>query len=170
MARFAAAYGKRTGRTVHLLWMVNSDRERCVRASTDAGFDPSRVHTLHAAPKDVPGYLSAADVGMALIRPSFSKRCSSPTKYAEYLAVGLPLVIHADVGDGARVVSAQGAVDVPVSCTDDELARASDVLALLQKEPREHFRAVATSLFDLESVAMPTYRGIYTRLLGAPLA
>jgi len=55
MARFAAAYRARENAPdVHLLWMVNSDRERCEKASAAAGFDPSRVHTLHAPSAKVP--------------------------------------------------------------------------------------------------------------------
>ena len=44
-------------------------------------------------------YLRAADIGLSFIKPSYSKLASSPTKIAEYLASGLPIICNAGIGD-----------------------------------------------------------------------
>jgi glycosyltransferase involved in cell wall biosynthesis len=46
----------------------------------------------------MPSYLSAADVGMATVLPTFAKVGSSFTKVAEYLAADLPVIATA-IGD-----------------------------------------------------------------------
>jgi glycosyltransferase involved in cell wall biosynthesis len=164
MARFVAAFKRRTGRAVFVLWMVNNDEARAREASRAAGLASNEFAVLHAGPGDVPGYLSAADVALALIQPSFSKRCASPTKYAECLAVGLPLVICRDVGDGARLAEHRGAV--ALEAVDQEALDAASLELLdLMREPREHFRKVAGDLFDVDDVALPAYRRLYAQMM-----
>jgi glycosyltransferase involved in cell wall biosynthesis len=50
-------------------------------------------------PDEVPAYLAAADLGLALRTPSFSQRAVSPIKVGEYLLCGLPVLSDAGVGD-----------------------------------------------------------------------
>ena len=165
MARFVRAFRQSTGRAVFLLWMVNNEQERVRAASRAAGLDAREFTALSAAPHDVPAYLSAADVALAMIRPSFSKRASSPTKYAECLAMGLPLLICKDVGDGNELEALGGAVTVISDCGDDALADASSRLAALMTRGRPHFRRVATELFDVDCVGVPAYHALYEKLM-----
>jgi glycosyltransferase involved in cell wall biosynthesis len=165
MARFVRAFKRSTGRAVFLLWMVNNEQERVQAASRAAGLEASEFTALHAAPRDVPAYLSAADVALAMIRPTFSKRASSPTKYAECLAMGLPLVICKDVGDGNELEPLGGAVTVVSDCHDNDLADASARLAALMTRGRPHFRRVAAELFDVDRVGVPAYRSLYEKLM-----
>lgn len=164
MARFAAAFREVTGRTTHLLWLVNNDADRARAASTAAGLAPRRVHVARAdASDDVPAYLSAADAAMALITPSFSKQSSSPTKYAECLAMGLPIVIHDAVGDGADLVRRGAAVGIPCPPTEEDLRRGARALCDAMTRGRDAFRSMAEELFDIDRVAIPRYTGLYQR-------
>jgi len=53
---------------------------------------------------NMPYYIKLADVGMFFIKPCPSKSYSCPTKFAEYLACGLPLVINAGIGETDKIV------------------------------------------------------------------
>jgi glycosyltransferase involved in cell wall biosynthesis len=165
MARFVRAYQKETGKKVFLLWLVNNDEAIARRATAAAGLAEGEHAIRSATPDQVPAWLSAADVGLALIKPCFSKRSSSPTKYAEYLSVGLPIVISRDVGDGAEVERAEGAVALADKVDDAELTRAARALAGLVPRGRDHFRRVAEHLFDVEKVALPVYLSLYEKLV-----
>jgi glycosyltransferase involved in cell wall biosynthesis len=164
MARFVRIVRDASQRHVCLLWIVNNDSARALTASQRAGLLPTEVRTLSARPDEVPGYLSAADAALALIKPSFSKRSSSPTKYAECLAMGLPLVIATAVGDGADIVDRGGGTGVD-SMSDDALRNAGVTLLQLMREPREHFRRIAAELYDIDKVAVPRYQQLYQRLV-----
>jgi glycosyltransferase involved in cell wall biosynthesis len=164
MARFVKVFGRVTGRPVHLLWLVNNAPEIARRAIRDAGLTEGEATVLGAAAVEVPRYLSAADAAVALIRPCFSKRSSSPTKYAEALAVGLPLLISRDVGDGAGLEEREGAVGLGDPAAPGAMEDAARRLARLMEKPRAHFRGLAREMFDVDTVAMPAYRRLYEQL------
>jgi glycosyltransferase involved in cell wall biosynthesis len=165
MARYVSAYRNATSKKVFLLWTVNNDDEVARLASHRAGLS-STEHKIVSCPSDgVPDALSAADVGLALIKPCFSKRSSSPTKYAEYLAVGLPIVISREVGDGIEIERRGGAVALGNAPDDAELTAAVGELDALRTQARSHFRGIAEQLFDVDRVALPVYRRLYGKLV-----
>ena len=111
------------------------------------------------------GHVRGGDAAVALIRPCFSKRSSSPTKYAEALAVGLPLLISRDVGDGADIEERGGAVGLAYPISPGAREDAARRLVRLMEKPRAHFRALAREMFDVDTVAVPAYRRLYERLV-----
>lgn len=48
---------------------------------------------------DMPGLIALADYSIMFIRPTFSKKASSPIKFAESLALGVPVICNAGIGD-----------------------------------------------------------------------
>ena len=122
-------------------------------------------------PADVPFFLAGCDVALSFITPCYSKISSSPTKMAEYLASGLPVVCTAGIGDVDQVVT-----DDQVGVLVHEMNEASYLEALrqvdkLQREGglAERCRATAQRRFDLESVGGVRYRRLYRRIFeGAP--
>ncbi|MCI5149705.1 MAG: glycosyltransferase [Candidatus Electrothrix sp. MAN1_4] len=61
------------------------------------------VHSVSA--HDVPDYLGAADVGLALRSPSFSMQAVGPIKLGEYLLCGLPVIATRGIGDTSIFVT-----------------------------------------------------------------
>jgi glycosyltransferase involved in cell wall biosynthesis len=150
------------------------------------GFAKPDFSVRAVAPTDVAAWAAAADVGLAFIEPTYAKQASSPTKIAEYLACGLPVVVTAGIGDldaqltGAGAGTGTGggdedgdAVGVLVHRPDEAGHRqAVDELRQLLRDPglAGRCRAAAAALFDLETVGGPRYVGIYQRLLGTASA
>lgn len=56
--------------------------------------------------EDVPDWLSVADVSVIFIKACFSKLTSCPTKLAESLACGIPVVINRGIGDTEELIKA----------------------------------------------------------------
>jgi glycosyltransferase involved in cell wall biosynthesis len=164
MARFVRVFKRVTARPVCLLWMVNNEERRVQELSRAAGLADDEYRVRRATADQVPGYLSASDAALALIRPCFSKRSSSPTKYAECLAMGLPILICRGVGDGAVLADRGAAVATDEQFDEPAMEAASIELARLLSKPRDHFRGIATEVFDIERVALPAYRAMYERL------
>lgn len=166
MAQLVRTFAATTGRKAFLLWIANNDQALARAASERAGLAPTDYRITSAPAEKMTEWLCAGDVGLALIKPCFSKKSSSPTKYAEYLAVGMPIVISRDVGDGALIEQDGGAVALGERIDAHALEEAAAALANMVGAPRNRFRDVAKKHFDVDRVALPTYRELYRTLMG----
>jgi glycosyltransferase involved in cell wall biosynthesis len=117
-------------------------------------------------PGEVPRYLRAADIAISFIKPCYSKQSSSPTKIAEYLASGLPVICNTGVGDLDRLIA-----DKLVGVLLREFNPDSYLLALEEIERMRGDETLAARLysvarqeFDLSSVGGTRYRRLYERL------
>lgn len=121
---------------------------------------------LELRPAEVPGHLAAADAGICFLGDLPSKRASSPTKYGEYLASGLPVVTNSWTGDAAEL-DGQPPWILLHRFDDAEYGRAAARLATLLASPdetRAAARGLAAQAFGLE-VAIDRYDRLYRRLL-----
>lgn len=131
------------------------------------GVDRTRYTVKSATQDEVIDWLSAADVGLALITRLPSKRASSPVKAGEYLAVGLPVVITNDIGDYSDLIARERVGVVLEQDTTERYRAAATELQTLWREGlalRDRCRAVAEANVSLEQVGVPRYREIYNRL------
>ncbi len=80
----------------------------------DTGIDrlaaafPGRVLRKFLIAEEVPRALQAGDVALLVREDTLTNRVASPTKFAEYLAAGLPVLISAHIGDLSALVEAHG--------------------------------------------------------------
>lgn len=120
------------------------------------------------APSEIPRYLKAADVAVSFIKPCYSKLSSSPTKLAEYLAAGLPVICNAGIGDVDEVVEGERVGIILHEMGRDSYASALAEADALRREPNasERSRECAARYFDLEKVGGERYMRLYRRVLG----
>ena len=164
---FQAARARWPG--LFLLALVNRSPATVVDALAARGIAAHDFAVTWARHSDMPAYLSAADAGLAFIRPSLSKRSSSPTKYAEYLACGLPIVANAGVGDVDDLLERTGAGVIVREHSPAAYETAADgIRALAVPGHRDRWRAVAESEFSVASRACPAYRQLYAGILRPP--
>jgi len=133
------------------------------------GIGPDLYFVRKSTYEKVREWLSAADVGLALIKQVPSKRGSSPVKLAEYLSCGLPVVITDRIGDCSRIINDNrvGAV-LPNAHTSQAFeAAGAELRSLLadRQALRLRCQATAEAEFDLKVAGTPRYRSIYDRLL-----
>lgn len=82
----------------HLLLLSNNPEEMRVHIR-DAAL-PASTYTLTSCTRaEMPRWLSLADATLFFITPSFSKQSSMPTKMGESLAMGIPVIANAGIGD-----------------------------------------------------------------------
>jgi len=149
--------------TLYILILTQRQTEAAVSRLTASGFDANDFHVASVPPAEIPKYLAAADAGVSFVKPSFSKQASSPTKNAEYLAAGLPIIANSGVGDVDEQLVADG-VGVLVDQFDkDSYLNAFKQLRALG-DVREKCRLSAKKRFDLETVGGVRYRRLYERL------
>jgi glycosyltransferase involved in cell wall biosynthesis len=127
-----------------------------------AGY-PASVRAV--APEEVPAELFAGDIGLCLIKSSFSKLASAPTRFAEYLAAGMPIVVTPRVGDLESIVEDHGVGVVLRGEDERSLADAATRVRGLAADPetRDRCRRVAREHFDVDS-GSDRYAEIYRRM------
>lgn len=162
---FASVVRKRND--AHLLWLTTGSRERVQQLMSTRGISGDHFSIRRVAPKDMPSYLAAGDVGLSFIKRCFSKLASSPTKNGEYLACGLPIVINSGIGDSDSLIHESQAGILIDDLTEQGFDDAWTKMQELANDPdiKTKVRAVAEKVFDLESVGAERYAGLYETLL-----
>jgi glycosyltransferase involved in cell wall biosynthesis len=130
------------------------------------GLTANDYRVMRAEPADVPMFLGAADVALSIIRPSYARIASSPTKFAEYLAAGLPVISTAGIGDLDGHIE-EGRAGVLLRSLDrDTYLEALRAVETLRRDPTlaERCRLEARSRYDLETVGGARYRRLYETL------
>ncbi|MEL6922984.1 MAG: glycosyltransferase [Bacteroidota bacterium] len=89
--------------TVRFMFVTREDPQLIYEKAKQLGIDPQSLIIRSASRKEVPLYLSTMDCGLFFIKPVFSKTASSPTKQAEMMAMGLPIICN-DIGDTGAIV------------------------------------------------------------------
>src|SRR5687767_8818517 len=138
----------------HLVWLTNGSHERVKELMKARNVPADQFSVLSVQARAVPSYLSAADAGLSFIKRCFSKLASSPTKNAEYLACGLPLIINAGIGDSDALITEWKAGALLEDFNYAEYTRAGSVIEKTAVQPgaRQSARAVAEHVFDLQTV------------------
>jgi glycosyltransferase involved in cell wall biosynthesis len=118
------------------------------------------------SPAEVPCFLHAADLAVSFIRPCYSKLSSSPTKIAEYLACGLPVVSSAGIGDVDDVIERDRVGVLVREYHPEAYRKALADVDELRSDARlaERCTASARARFDLERVGGMRYRRLYERV------
>lgn len=123
----------------------------------------TRIHVHEAKRDQVPAYIGCSDLMLSFIKPAYSKMASSPTKIAEALAVGVPVVSNAGIGDIDEMTARLQAGAVIDLDKPDSLSTIVSSLDSLKKMGGPKLRARAKSELDLHVAAL-SYKKVYEQL------
>lgn len=157
--------------------VLRTDAHLLVLTGSPEGLDAALVAhpdllaamTVLTVPADqVPDYLAAADVGLALRQPRFSMQAVAPIKLAEYLLSGLPVVATARVGDTAEFTAefAYLVERLDAEAIDAAAAWFVDTVLVHRDEVRETARAFGAQRFSLNA-SVAQYAAALRRLVAA---
>jgi glycosyltransferase involved in cell wall biosynthesis len=148
------------------LMIVNRDGHSYIRERLKARCVPMDRITLHAAEyQEVPEYLRQMDAAAFFIKPTFSKKGSSPTRLGEFLGCGVPCLVNGGVGDMEEIVESERVgVVVQGFSPQDRADGIRKLLALCaEKKIRTRCTEAARSYFSLE-IGLAAYRKIHRGL------
>lgn len=86
------------------LFVTGENPETILQEARQKGIDEEKLRITRCLHQDVPLHVSLFTQSIFFIRPSFSKKASSPTKQGELMAMGIPIVCNAGVGDTDKVI------------------------------------------------------------------
>jgi glycosyltransferase involved in cell wall biosynthesis len=148
----------------YAIFLTQSNADLITRLLVERGFSSGDFHVGKVLPADVPQYLAASDAGLSFVKATYATLSRSPTKNAEYLACGVPIVANVSVGDVDELIDKHAA---GVLVRELDAAGYTAALQQLSKigDVFERCQATAREEFDLETVGGPRYRRIYRALL-----
>lgn len=158
---------KRQNPNTFALILTQSKPEMIQPSLEKYGYTEKDFFIQKVSPKEIPEYLSAADIAVSFIKPSYSKLASSPTKNAEYLACGLPMIANSNVGDTKEFTE-----DDKVGYVIDDFNGESYLKALTEidkmltdKDLANRCKQSAKKRFDLTEIGGKRYLDLYSKLL-----
>ncbi len=110
--------------------------------------------------KDVPLNISIFDLSIFFIRPTYSKKASSPTKQGEIMAMGIPLVCNSGVGDTDWVVKKYKAGSVIESFSNDNYLK---VIEFPDEIDQDLMMQGAKEFYSLDS-GVEKYFSVYEKI------
>ena len=167
MGLFEAALNVDSAASLQLL--TRSDAGRIRQVADQSNCDWNRIQMSAAEPDEVVRFLQNADVGLCMIQPSKAKIASSPTKLAEYLACGLPVIANAEMIGDVGAILTKNRVGVVVDRFDQAgFADAIKQLLVLFDDPKlsQRCRETAVEQFSVD-VAVARYSQAYRQLLSS---
>ena len=112
---------------------------------------------------DVPSLISVADIAISFIRPTFSKKASSPTKIGELLGMGIPIVSNVNIGDLSTLFRDFKCGIKVDNFTKTAYKNAVNSMDCIFSLPMSDFSDAAHSNFSLTH-GVKVYRSIYSKL------
>lgn len=119
-------------------------------------------------PGHVAGWLRRATALFFFIRPIPSKRASCPTKFAEALASGLPVICNRGIGDLDDIVEREGIGVLVDGFSEPDYVSAAERLRRLLQDPdlSDRCRRLAESRYSV-GLGVNAYQRLYKIVTGA---
>jgi glycosyltransferase involved in cell wall biosynthesis len=152
----------RNGGAKFLIVTTDSENEIRKTASTK-NIDLNRIIVKKAERHEVPLYISIAHGSVLFIKPTFSKRASSPTKLGEVLSMGIPVVANASVGDN-DFLFASDAIGVLVDDFNFETEGTLHWISALMNKSHDEIRDFAKKKLSLK-MGVDSYECVYKELI-----
>jgi glycosyltransferase involved in cell wall biosynthesis len=87
------------------LILTPDSKETIYKYAQQQGVPLQNIRVYYAQRQEVPKLLSITRYALFFIKPLFSKKASSPTKLAELMAMGIPVVTNAGIGDVDKIIN-----------------------------------------------------------------
>lgn len=146
----------------HYLIISNSDTKELMNYAESKGV-ADHMRFISTSYQQIPDYLSLAQLALYFIYPGNSGRAVSPTKQAEFLSMGVPIISNDGIGDTSKIVNLE-----KVGCIVEKLEDSAyqslvgRIDELLEISPAQ-LREVAKKYFAL-SKGIDTYHKVYQKL------
>jgi len=145
------------------LFISNNGKDEVVKEFLNNDLNEKDLVFKTLIRSDVPKYLEMADLSLIFIRPSDSKMGCSPTKLAELLAMGIPVLANKGVGDLNEILGIEKNNSICLDSFDENHIRESLLKITSQRVDKEKIREFALKNFSLPE-AIRRYEAVYKSL------
>jgi glycosyltransferase involved in cell wall biosynthesis len=140
--------------------------EETAKAFQKLGIDDGDYEVLSVKPTEVGTYIKQASLAISFRKSTFAQIAASPTKIPEYLAVGVPVVSNAGIGDTDALIEREKVGVIVSDLSSEGYAQAVDKALELLRDASLYEKCVrvAHAGFDLKTVGRNGYLNVYKKL------
>jgi glycosyltransferase involved in cell wall biosynthesis len=143
---------------------VSNEGDKVREQALQKGISEDKIRVVSCLHSQVASYISLFTASIYFILPAYSKKASSPTKQAELMSMGIPVICNAGVGDSDLIVQKHNAGWVVENFTQENYELVVDAV---NKSDFTEFKMISEtckSIFALEKGA-EIFEKSYLRIL-----
>ncbi len=145
------------------LFITYENPELIYKEASKFNIPRTSIIITEATRNKTPELLAAADISIFFIKPVYSKKASSPTKQAEIMSIGQPIICNSGIGDTDAIIENYGCGIVIKEFSEAEFDKAISNINKLKSISPNKIRQVAIEIFDLQK-GINKYDNIYKLL------
>jgi len=149
-----------------MLLLTKDEPAKVLEEASAQGIPKDKLFVRYANRNILPGFISLSDYSIFFIRPTFSKTASSPTKHAELMGMGIPVICN-DIGDTGHIIGASRTGILVKNFSDEAYDQAINELRSSPLPAGSDIRKAAYDYFDLKKGA-ENYARLYKTILNEP--
>jgi glycosyltransferase involved in cell wall biosynthesis len=146
------------------LFISNQDEKEIIRAAEKNNIPKEKIIVTQAEREEIPILLSLASYSVFFIKPCLSKQASSPTKHAEVMAMGIPVISNSGIGDVETIIKKYNSGFIINDFTKKEYLRVAEEIRSTKRINEKSIRKGAEDYFDLKK-AIEKYNLLYQTIL-----
>ncbi|UAY52226.1 glycosyltransferase [Ferruginibacter albus] len=132
-------------------------------AASKYGLSTDKLIVKQGKRYEVPALLSFSTYSVFFIKPCYSKISSSPTKHGEIMAMGIPVITNAGVGDVKEILTDYHSGYLVNDFTDASFNSVVDKIVSSNPFDKETIRNGAKEFYSLET-AVQRYSNVYAKI------
>ncbi len=144
------------------LFITNNPGEAILKKARERGIAIKDIIITQASRQQMPLYISLSDYTLFFIKPTYSKKASSPVKQGEAMSMGIPVICNSGIGDTDLIVKTSQAGVVVDTLTIEGYRSA--IAQINQIYDSKSIIAGATTWYSLVG-AIDKYRKVYQKLI-----
>jgi glycosyltransferase involved in cell wall biosynthesis len=166
MMKFCKELGDRI-KNAKFLFISPDDHAAIIASAERYGLGKNRLILRRARRHEVPVLLSFSKYSVFFIKPCYSKIASSPTKHGEIMAMGIPVITNAGVGDVQEVVKKYNGGYILNDFSDASFHEVIDQIIAGKHFDKAIIRQGAKDFYALDN-AIARYKKVYDAVIGKP--
>jgi glycosyltransferase involved in cell wall biosynthesis len=145
------------------LFISPNGHDEIAAAAAKYGIAKEKIIVKYARRHEVPVLLSFSNYSIFFIKPCYSKISSSPTKHGEIMAMGIPVITNAGVGDVEEIVTKYKSGYVVKDFSDISFDIVINKMTESDSFDHEAIRNGAKDFYALET-AVERYGNVYAKI------
>ena len=145
-----------------MLVLTKDSTEKVMKEALAMGIPKDKIFVTYSNREKLPQFLALSTCGIFFIRNTFSKIASSPSKHAELMGMGIPVICN-DIGDTGYIVNKTRTGIIVNDFNKYSFQDTINKIDNLERIEQEYIRDCAKEIFDLK-IGVRKYSDLYNQI------